>query len=346
MPAGAIGSRTRTRVGRQATVGSNASSARDTAAPRSIVRAELDEPQLDGGQRRHDVEDVEQPMWPMRKISRFNGPWPPASCTPVTVAQQRHELGGVDACGRMPAVTTARASRRPARRARAPSPSSPRAHARPRRTCRSNAASRPSSSRRPSATSRPARARPAGVNGGVELVLRLARPLPVEVEARRGRAARRGSRRHRRRPRRRDPAASSTPSASRSTTTSMPQESISSGTAPRLETASTTTCAPDCLRRGGKCWMSATTPVEVSECARNTRAVAVRLREQPGCEDRRPSGNSPMRSGGGTTSQRRTKLGDRHPALAEGVRPRRRPPRSPASRGSRPPTRSHPCPRR
>ena len=54
------------------------------------------------------------------------------------------------------------------------------------------------------------------------------------------------------------------------TTASSPQESVSSGTAPRLETASTTTSAPASFAAAARPWTSATTPVEVSECVRNT----------------------------------------------------------------------------
>ena len=53
-------------------------------------------------------------------------------------------------------------------------------------------------------------------------------------------------------------------------TTSRPQSSISSGTAPRLETASTTTSAPASFATAASAWMSATTPVDVSEWTRKT----------------------------------------------------------------------------
>ena len=60
----------------------------------------------------------------------------------------------------------------------------PSRQARPRRTWCSNAASRPPSSSRPSATSRPCTSETAGVKAASKICLRLARPLPVEVEAR------------------------------------------------------------------------------------------------------------------------------------------------------------------
>ena len=55
------------------------------------------------------------------------------------------------------------------------------------------------------------------------------------------------------------------------TTTSSPHASVSSGTAPRLETASTTTSAPALARDAARATAtSATTPVDVSECTRTT----------------------------------------------------------------------------
>jgi hypothetical protein len=54
------------------------------------------------------------------------------------------------------------------------------------------------------------------------------------------------------------------------TTTSRPQLSVSSGTAARLEIASTAISASAPYKRSAIAWTSATTPVEVSECVRNT----------------------------------------------------------------------------
>ena len=42
-------------------------------------------------------------------------------------------------------------------------------------------------------------------------------------------------------------------------------DGVSSGTAPRLETPSTTTSAPDGFAAAASAWRSQTTPVEVSE---------------------------------------------------------------------------------
>ena len=53
-------------------------------------------------------------------------------------------------------------------------------------------------------------------------------------------------------------------------TTSIPHASVSSGTAPRLEIASTTTSAPASFATAASARTSATTPVEVSECVRYT----------------------------------------------------------------------------
>ena len=53
-------------------------------------------------------------------------------------------------------------------------------------------------------------------------------------------------------------------------TTSSSHSSVSSGTAPRLETASTTESAPASRATAASAWTSATTPVEVSEWTRKT----------------------------------------------------------------------------
>jgi hypothetical protein len=70
------------------------------------------------------------------------------------------------------------------------------------------------------------------------------------------------------------------------TTTSRPHASVSSGTAPRLETASTTTSAPPSAATRASDCTSATTPVEVSECTRTTTSAPVsssRERRSSGC---------------------------------------------------------------
>ena len=63
------------------------------------------------------------------------------------------------------------------------------------------------------------------------------------------------------------------------TTTSSPHASVSQGTAPRLDTASTTTSAPASLAAAARACTSETTPVEVSECTTQT-AFASRSRRR------------------------------------------------------------------
>ena len=63
------------------------------------------------------------------------------------------------------------------------------------------------------------------------------------------------------------------------TTTSSPQASVSHGTAPRLETASTTMSAPASFAAAASAWMSATTPVDVSDWTTQT-AFASRSRSR------------------------------------------------------------------
>ena len=152
----------------------------------------------------------------------------------------------------------------------------------------------------------------------VQLRLRLAIPLPVEVVE----PARRGRRRPLGDPARtRAPAASSGPSATRPATTSMAHSSVSSGTAPRLEIASTTESAPASCAAAASARTSATTPVEVSEWVRNTALAP-------------PSSPQPRGQvlGGGHLAPlvvdhvdlAAVRPGDLLPPLAEVARPRRR----------------------
>ena len=62
------------------------------------------------------------------------------------------------------------------------------------------------------------------------------------------------------------------------TTTSRPQASVSHGTAPRLETASTTTSAPASFATAANACTSATTPVDVSDCTIQTALASRSLR--------------------------------------------------------------------
>ena len=135
---------------------------------------------------------------------------------------------------------------------------------------------------------------------GVELRLRLARPLPVEVEARRAtRSPRARPRRRRTRP---SPGGVISAFCEPETTTSSPHASVSHGTAPRLETASTTTSAPASFAAAASAWTSATTPVEVSDCTNQT-AFASRSRE-PRAHVVRRRASRPRRSGGGRRRRR------------------------------------------
>ena len=179
----------------------------------------------------------------MRKIFPFRSPWPPMSWTPWTSRRRSRNSPTSRPSGARIAVTTAERSSSGEKSSR-PIAFTPARQARPRRTCRSNAASSPSSRIIPSAASSASTSGTAGVNGASSFACADARALPVEDEAR-GRAARRALER-RRRDRRRTTRPGGVISAfcEPETTTSMPHASVSTGTAPRLETASTTTSAP------------------------------------------------------------------------------------------------------
>ena len=84
------------------------------------------------------------------------------------------------------------------------------------------------------------------------------------------------------------------------TTTSAPQASVSSGTAPRLETASTIDSASASAHTASSGSRSQTTPVEVSEWTRNTVCAPLSVSAA-----RRSSGlgASPQAYASGTTSQ-------------------------------------------
>ena len=126
-----------------------------------------------------------QPMWPRRKILPFSSPWPFAIVIPKRSRSAPDDVAGVDARPARERRSRRRSGPRPARRARGRAPSRPRA-----RRGRAGRAGRtqrrgPPSSRRPSATSSPRDERDGQRERRVERLLRLARPLPVEVEARR-----------------------------------------------------------------------------------------------------------------------------------------------------------------
>ena len=146
----------------------------------------------------------------------------------------------------------------------------PARQARPRRTWRSKASSRPSVEQEPERDVERDDERDGRREGAVELLLRRRACAPSRSRSAAASSARPAP-----------SAAAETEANARpggvisafcepETTTSMPQSSVSSGTAPRLETASTTTSAPASFAAAASAWTSATTPVEVSEWARKT----------------------------------------------------------------------------
>ena len=146
---------------------------------------------------------------------------------------------------------------------------------------------------------------------GVELRLRLARPLPVEVEARR--AARRGVAPPRRRRTCRGPAASSAPSASRRRRRRAPRRPSRTarrrGSRPRRRRRA----RPPSFAAAASAWTSATTPVDVSECTTQT-AFAVAL-AQPRAHVVRVGRLAPRVAE--VVDVRAVAAGHRRPALAE-----------------------------
>ena len=113
----------------------------------------------------------------------------------------------------------------------------------------------------------------AGVNGVLPFSCAAAQPCPVPVEARQRRRRPPSPTRARRSTRRRGPGGVISAFCEPVTTTSMPHASVSSGTAPRLEIASTTEIAPASLQAATSGWMSETTPVEVSEWTMNATSA-------------------------------------------------------------------------
>ena len=203
-----------------------------------------------------------QPMWPMRKILPFRCPWPGASVTPWRSRRWQQQLAGVDPVGHAHrghdggGVVVGREELEPHRldARRAPRGRGGRAARTPPRDCRRGASR---ARRRGSWISETA-----GVNAASSVVLRLLVRAPVEVEAARRLAARSqtcaGT----------DAIASPGGHISAfcepETTTSIPQASVSSGTAPSDEIASTTSIASPTASLIAR--TSETTPVEVSDC--------------------------------------------------------------------------------
>ena len=181
-----------------------------------------------------------QPMWPIRTALPFSWPCPGARVTPWCRGGARSSWSPSMPSGMLIAVTTA-TSRRRARTARAPSPSRP--HARRGRAARAarTPPRGPPSRSSPSATSRPRRSETAGVNAASRLCCAFFVRAPVEVEA--SAASPRGQRARRDRRRTPGPGGHISAFCEPERTTSMPQASVSSGTAPSDEIASTTSVA-------------------------------------------------------------------------------------------------------
>ncbi len=226
-----------------------------------------------------------QPMWPMPEDLPLEIALSVRDRHPEAVAQRRRRCRSASIpSGARTAVTTALRSSSGEKSSR-PIAFTPAREARPSRTCRSNAASSPSVEEQAERDVEAGDERDRRRERASSLRLRLARPLPVEVEARcdAGRGRARAS----------ETAQSPRPGGVISafcepeTTTSRPHASVSHGTAPRLDTASTTTSAPASFATAAIAWMSATTPVDVSDWTTQTalasrsaqpRAHVVRVR--------------------------------------------------------------------
>src|SRR6266511_5196185 len=245
-----------------------ASSARVTATPRSISAPASASASSTAASAVVMSKTSNQPMWPMRKILPLRSPWPFAIVIPKRSRSAATTSVASTPSGVRIAVTTAERSSS-GEKSSSPIALAPSRQARPSRACRSKAASRPSSSRRPSATSRARTMEIAGVNGASSFACALrvrsqSRTYRVAVACE---AASRAAG---------DTDAKATPGGHISafcepeTTTSIPHASVSRGTAPRLDTPSTTTSAPASFATAVSAWTSHTTPVEVSECVRYT----------------------------------------------------------------------------
>ena len=110
-------------------------------------------------------------------------PWPPAIVTPCRSRSARARSVESIPSGMRAAVTTAERSSSGENSSR-PIALIPARQARPRRTCRSKAASRPLVEQQAERDVERDDERDRGREGAVELLLRVARPLPVEVVAR------------------------------------------------------------------------------------------------------------------------------------------------------------------
>ena len=205
------------------------------------VGAELGERQLDGRERRPDVEDVEVADVADAEDLPLQRPLAGRERDAVSIAQQEQQLAGVDALGRADgghdrgAVVVGREELEPhgLDPFAAGAAESNVMLERRLETLFEQEAERDVETDDERDGRRERR---------VEDLLRLARPLPVEVEARQRPARVPGAPARPRRPR--GPGGVISAFCEPETTTSMPHSSVSSGTAPRLETASTTETAP------------------------------------------------------------------------------------------------------
>ena len=119
------------------------------------------------------------------------------------------------------------------------------------------------------------------------------------------------------------------------TTESSPHSSVSQGTAPRLEIASTAMSAPASFAAAARARTSQTTPVEVSDCVTST-ALAPPSSREPGSEVVGGRRLAPLVA---RCARRRSRtLGRCRPSARRSSRRRRRPRGRPARSGSRPRT--------
>ena len=255
---------------------SYASSAAVTATPRSMSAPSSASDELDRGERGRDVEDVEAADVAEPEDLALQVALPARDRDAEAVAQALDDVVGVDALGRADggddgaAVLVGReeleAHRLRAGAARAAEPDVP-----------LERGVEALLEQQPERDVEPGDERDRRRERGVELL-----PAPCACAPSRSRSA--ASCRSRRTPpprRRTMPRPGGVISAfcEPETTTSRPHASVSHGTAPRLETASTTTSAPRSFAAAASAWTSATTPVDVSEWTIQT-AFAARSRSR------------------------------------------------------------------
>ena len=233
------------------------------------VGAELAERQLDRGERRRDVEDVEPADVADPEDLRLSAaPCPGASVTPCRSRRCSSNSSESIPSGARTAVTTAAESSSGEKSSRpiALMPGAGRA-AEPNVPLERRL--EPVREDQPERDVEAPDQRDRRSERSVELVLRRLVRTPVEVEAA-ARASRGPGRARAPRPSRAR-VGTSAPSASRRATTSIPHASVSSGTAPSDEIASTTSVASPTASFSPR--TSETTPVEVSDCWQSTSST-------------------------------------------------------------------------